>query len=64
MNHENEFICCKCNEPLVLQKVNFSYLGREFSYDMLKCPVCGLVFIPESIVNDKMLCVEQALEGK
>jgi len=64
MDNDNDYICCKCNEKLVFQKVNFSYLGRDFSNDMLKCPKCGQVYIPESVVNDKMAYVERALEGK
>ena len=60
----DDYICFKCNERLILQKVNFSYLGRDFSSEILKCPVCGQVFIPESIIKDKMISVEQALEGK
>lgn len=59
-----DFICCRCDEKLVPQKVNFSYLGRDFSSDALKCPGCGQVYIPESTVNDKMADVERALEGK
>lgn len=64
MDGNIDFICCRCEERLVLLKVNFSYLGRDFSSDMLKCPKCGQVYISESTVNGKMAEVEQALEGK
>lgn len=60
----NNFVCCRCNERLEVQKVRFSYLGRDFSDDMLKCPKCGQVYIPENIVSGKMARVEEALEGK
>ena len=64
MNDGSDFLCCKCNEMLVLQKVSFTYLDRDFSNDMLKCPKCGQVYISESTVNEKVTAVEQALEGK
>ena len=64
MDHDGEFICCRCDERLVLMKVDFVYLGRDFSNEMLRCPKCGQVYIPENIVNDKIVGVEQALEGK
>ncbi len=60
----NDYLCCKCNEILIMQNVSFTYLGRDFSSEILKCPSCGQVFIPESLVKDKMAYVEQALEGK
>ena len=63
--HENEgLICCKCNVPLVLTKTNFSYLKHNFSEDMPRCPVCGQVYISESLVNGRMIPVEQMLEDK
>ena len=60
----NNYVCCKCNEILVIHKVRFSYLGRDFSNDVLRCPKCGQVYIPKDLVNEKMVHVEQALEGK
>jgi hypothetical protein len=41
-----------------------SYLGSEFPVELMKCPGCGIVFVPESLATEKMLKVEQALEDK
>lgn len=64
MDSNDEFVCCKCEERLALMKTDFTYLGRDFSHVMLKCPKCGEVYIPESVVKEKITKVEEALEGK
>lgn len=64
MDEVKGYRCCRCKVKLVNKKVGFSYLGCDFSNDILACPVCGQVYIPESTVKDKMEKVEQALEGK
>ena len=56
--------CADCNEPLVVGKVDVSYLGNSFPVDLLKCPKCGLVMIPEELALGKMSEVEKALEDK
>jgi len=56
--------CAKCKRALVPGKVTVSYLGNSFPVDLLKCPSCGLVFVPEDIAMGRMLQVEQALEDK
>ena len=45
-------------------KVLISYLGSGFPVDLLKCPSCGQVFIPEELALGKMAEVEKALEDK
>lgn len=57
-------ICAKCKVPLEKSKVTISYLGNSFPVDLLKCPQCDLVFIPEDLALGKMLQVEKALEDK
>ena len=64
MEHEVSLICAKCSVPLVNGKVTGAYLGAEFPVELLRCPECGLVFVPESLAIGKMLRVEQALEDK
>jgi hypothetical protein len=59
-----QLICARCNEVLVPGKVTVSYLGNTFPLDLLKCPVCGVAYVPESLATGKMLTVEQALEDK
>ena len=56
--------CADCNEPMQLGKVDVSYLGNSFPVDLLKCPKCGLVLIPEELALGKMAEVEKALEDK
>lgn len=56
--------CSACGAPLVKGKVMISYLGSGFPVDLLKCPTCGQVFIPEELALGKMLEVEKSLEDK
>ena len=56
--------CAACGAPLTTGKVMISYLGSSFPVDLLKCPSCGLVFIPEDLALGKMLEVEKSLEDK
>jgi uncharacterized Zn finger protein len=43
---------------------HFSYLKRDFKHAVLRCPVCGQVYIPEELATGKMREVETALEDK
>jgi hypothetical protein len=56
--------CGTCGLPLERGKVTVSYLGQNFPVDLLHCPGCGLVFVPEDLALGKMAQVEQALEDK
>ncbi len=65
LNEENiDLICIKCNEKLVLSKVEVSYLGNGFPVELPCCPKCGMVFVPEELAIGKMLHVEKSLEDK
>lgn len=59
-----EWVCGRCNIPLQVSQVNVGYLGSAFPVQLLKCPQCGLVFIPEDLALGKMAEVEKALEDK
>ncbi|HTY04568.1 MAG TPA: hypothetical protein VMC81_12660 [Rhodocyclaceae bacterium] len=61
---EAELVCAKCQVALVPGKVKASYLGNSFEVDLLRCPGCGFVYVPEALALGKMLQVEQALEDK
>ncbi len=61
---EEIWSCTKCSLPLEMAKVPVSYLGNEFPVDLLKCPGCGLVFVPEDLALGKMAEVEKLLEDK
>jgi hypothetical protein len=56
--------CADCNLPLKPDNVDISYMGNSFPVELLKCPKCGLVFIPEELALGKMAEVEKALEDK
>jgi hypothetical protein len=58
------WMCANCSVPLQLGKVDISYLGNSFPVDLLKCPNCGQVLIPEELAMGKMAEVEKALEDK
>jgi hypothetical protein len=58
------WICAACGQPLQPGKVDISYLGNSFAIELLKCPNCGLVFIPEELALGKMVEVEKTLEDK
>jgi hypothetical protein len=56
--------CTNCGVELEVGKVNIAYLGSSFPVDLLKCPNCGLVLVPEELALGKMAEVEKALEDK
>jgi hypothetical protein len=58
------WMCAKCNVPLETGKVTVSYLGSAFPVDLLICPTCGQVLIPEELALGKMVEVEKTLEDK
>lgn len=57
-------ICKKCNLEMKKEKTTFLYLGHEMYHDILRCPKCGLVYLPEELVTGKMADVEKKLEEK
>ncbi|HTY98897.1 MAG TPA: hypothetical protein VMB75_03635 [Rhodocyclaceae bacterium] len=59
-----ELSCARCQRPLEPGKVKASYLGNSFEVELLRCPGCGFVYVPEALALGKMLQVEQALEDK
>ena len=57
-------ICHACRKELQSLKTDFTYLGHTFYADMLRCPDCGQVFIPESLVKGRIQEVEMQMEDK
>jgi len=57
-------ICLKCHRELEVSKVNLKYLNHRVTQEFLCCPVCGNLFIPESVVVNNMRKIEMALEDK
>ena len=56
--------CGQCEMALETGKVSVGYLGSMFPVDLLRCPKCGQVFVPEETVLGMMLEVEKLLEDK
>lgn len=56
--------CSSCNCPLQPAKVNVSYLNSVFNVELMACPECGFILVPEELAVGKMLEVEQLLEDK
>jgi len=63
-SEEIPWMCANCNVPMEVAKVDVAYLGNAFPVELLKCPNCGLVFIPEDLALGKMVDVEKQLEDK
>jgi uncharacterized protein with PIN domain len=57
-------ICESCDAEMKEMDAEFSYLGRAFRHKVMRCPVCGLVYIPEELARGRMRQVEMALEDK
>ncbi|MDR3671406.1 MAG: hypothetical protein P4L36_11190 [Holophaga sp.] len=64
MAEPRTLICHRCQKELVPGKTDFSYLGHRFHTDVLKCPDCGQVFIPEELAKGRISEVEMQLEDK
>ena len=64
VENKEKLICCRCKKELVPTQTFFDYLGHNFHTDILRCPECGEVYIPESLVKGRMAEVEQELEDK
>ncbi len=57
-------ICHGCQQALTPLKTDFTYLGHSFYADVLRCPGCGQVFIPEELAKGRISEVEMQMEDK
>ncbi len=57
-------LCSACGIPLEPGKVHIKYMKSTFPAELLRCPQCGLVYIPEELALGKMAEVERTLEDK
>ncbi len=64
MVEKKVMICYQCQTELQPAKTYLSYLGHSFFTDILKCPKCGEVYIPEELVKSRIAEVEMQLEDK
>ncbi len=59
-----DWLCAACACPLEQQKVQVFYLESAFDVSLPTCPQCGLILVPKSLAEGKMLEVESLLEVK
>ena len=64
MPEEAPVRCAQCDRDLETASVTIGYMGSAFQVDLLRCPVCGQVFVPEDLALGKMVEVEKQLEDK
>jgi hypothetical protein len=60
----NNWLCAACGIALQPGKVTVSYLDNAYPVELLRCPRCGLTWVPEELALGKMAEVEKALEDK
>ena len=60
----DNWVCAKCSAALVPKNKIFSYMSMTVSHEVLRCPVCGKVFISKELADGKMAKVEQMMEDK
>ncbi|GAP13643.1 hypothetical protein LARV_01398 [Longilinea arvoryzae] len=56
--------CANCDLPLEPGQVMVSYLGNSYPVNLMRCPNCGMVLVPEDLALGRMVEVEKALEDK
>ena len=61
---EKKVICRRCQVEMVPKSTFFDYLGLIFPAEILCCPKCGEVYLPEALVKGRMADVERELEDK
>jgi len=64
MDTKSTLICSRCKVKMKPVEVTFKYLKRSFRHEVLRCPECGQVYIPEELAKGRMAEVEAVLEEK
>lgn len=64
IKNDDGLLCDKCQVLMEPGKVHITYLKSTFPAELLTCPKCGQVYVPEDIALGKMLEVEKTLEEK
>lgn len=59
-----DWLCANCDIPLEPRKITVAYLDNAYPVDLLCCPQCGMVLVPEDLALGKMNEVEKMLEDK
>lgn len=64
VENEEGVICTTCNLPLEPIGTHVDYLSGAFTAQLLRCPKCGVTYIDQKLVEEKVHQVEETLEGK
>ena len=64
VSNDRGLICSSCGIPLEAGKVHIKYMKSTFPAELLRCPSCGLTYVPEDLALGKMAEVERTLEDK
>ena len=46
-----DILCSKCGVKMELGRTDFKYLGHNFHTEVMRCPQCGAVYIPEELAE-------------
>ena len=60
----HDWLCGSCGTGLEFAETEVSYMGSKYPADLLRCPMCGIVFIPEGLALGEMAEIEKILEDK
>lgn len=60
----SEWQCGRCGVALEMATVEVAYMASKYPVQLPRCPICGIVFIPEQLATGKMAQIEQLLEDK
>ena len=64
MEKKSTLICDGCQVEMAELEVQFEYLDKFFRHKVLRCPLCGQVFLPQELVEGRMKTVEKSMEEK
>lgn len=64
IKNEEGWTCNKCKVALEPGKAHITYMKSTISAELLTCPICKEIFVPEDLAMGKMLEVEKMLEEK
>jgi hypothetical protein len=60
----NNGIVLNVKVKIVEGRVKMSYLGKTVPLSGLKCPECGVAYLPEELVIKKVMRAEEMIENK
>ena len=56
--------CFKCKEKMAEEDIGMAYLDVDAAVEGLKCPKCGVPYLLEEAVMEKVIKAEEMLENK